>query len=110
MKTNDEIKNAYFELMDTASRQYEVNGCMEDTTRERLVKGFAWMIENGYSEELSNYEDENGYEYFIQPIRNQYYNIAPKKESKLREMTGKYYYENDLEYDHLLERDVKISY
>ena len=110
MKTNEEIKNAYFELMDTASRQYEVNGCMEDVTRERLAKGFAWMIENGYSEDLSNYEDENGYEYFIQPIRNQYYDIKPKKESKIREIIGKYYYENDMEYDHLLERDVKIRY
>lgn len=110
MKTNEEIKNAYFELMDTVSRQYEVNGGIEDVTRERLVKGFAWMTENGYSEELGNYEDENGYEYFIQPIRNQYYNIKPKKESKIRELTGKYYYENDLEYNPLLKCDVKIRH
>lgn len=110
MKTNEEIKNAYFELMDTASRQYEVNGGMEDVTRERLTKGFAWMTENGYSEELGNYEDENGYEYFIQPIRNQYYDIKPKKESKIRELIGKYYYENDLEYNPLLKCDVKIRH
>lgn len=91
MKTNEEIKQAYFNLMEQAASEYEAEGKMNDGTRQRLVKGYNWMEQNGFSSEMWEYADENCHTYFMQSIRNEAEGIEERQTRKsLREMHGAY--------------------
>lgn len=81
MKSNEEIKAAYFQMLD--------NSVMMDSY-ERLHKGYAWMVENGYEEDVRNYCNDNTWlEDIYEILVRRYYN-NPIKESRMADAHAAY--------------------
>lgn len=89
MKTNEEIKKAYFEMLD--------NSYMMDSY-ERLVKGYGWMVENGYEDDVRNYCEENGLDCVLEIIARRYYN-NPMKETRMASAHAAYCEAMDIRYN-----------
>lgn len=109
MKTNKQIRDAYFQLLEKAESENFEFGKTTEQTYQRLVKGFGWMEKNGFSRELSDYLEENyQYEYLIEKISNDYYGIDKKKDKKSAKLLAEYCLNNDVRYNQNTKKYEKI--
>lgn len=94
MKTIEEIKKAFFELVEN------------NQDWDRMKNGYKWMIENGFKQDIIDYEREcPELECTFDALRSAYEN-KPRKQS-LREMHNNYKFDNDLKYDYAKKQFVK---
>lgn len=101
MRPIAEIKKAFFELVENSEE-------MDDWTR--IKNGYAWMVENGYSEDITNWlKDHEEFGNCIEIIANGYYGRR-KKDSSLRRMHNEYMLDNDIHFNHVTERYESNKY
>lgn len=117
--SNEQIFDAYKNLLDKAEREYEENGKMTETTEKRLINGLMWVRDhsepsdsNSFIRQAERYSEDTGTDYILDRIKRLSAGLPEEKEShrdRMARLQYEYAESQGLVYNPITKRYEKAS-
>lgn len=118
-KSNEQIFDAYKNLLDKAEREYNEDGKMSETTEKRLINGLKWVKDhseqgdsNSFFKQLDRYAEDTNTDYILTRIMRKAAGLSEEKEShrdRMARLQSEYEDSQGLVYNPITKRYEKAS-
>ena len=118
-KSNEQIFDAYKNLLDKAEREYAEDGKMSETTEKRLINGLKWVEDhsepgdtNSFIRQAERYAEDTGTDYILTKIKRLSAGLTEEKEShrdRMARLQSEYEESQGLVYNPITKRYEKAS-